>query len=575
MRTSARASGRSKTRSGTTGGSWARCCRSSARAEPRARAARARDRAHAGPALPRRRMAAADVRRGAPRAAQRGRVRDRRAARAAVRPRGLRGLPADDGRGGVGSRGRTSGAASSGARSAGASCGGRCPRAWRFAGRSPGRSGTRSPSWPATPYKEDDQGRGGAGLRGPDPAGGAPAPASIYFGEASSDGGAGGGALRLGVPARIAIATALAACPLASASDLPAAPATRSFEADVKPVLERSCYACHNSALKNADVNLQAFETEADVLKDDHTWVEGRREDAHARHAARRRSRRSRTTRSASSPTGSRPTFERAEAGGPPDPGRVTARRLNRTEYDNSVRDLLGVDLRLAEDFPQDDTGYGFDNNGDVLSLSPALMEKYLVGGRAHRARRGLRPRGRRQPASCACRPRGRAIEPTPDAAPGVRPTGLTPPQRGARDAPLPGRRATYVMRLILGGERPAGSEPLEVGLVPGRPSRSASSASIPRASARSSTTARTSRARRASSALRVTAGEHRLSGTIVRLYEGLPAVLRRPEPVEAAGPAAARVQAAAGRYARGDREAARSASRSGCRRRRRSTTRA
>ena len=62
----------------------------------------------------------------------------------------------------------------------------------------------------------------------------------------------------------------------------------------------------------------------------------------------------------------------------PPDPGRVTARRLNRVEYNNTVRELLGVNLRPADDFPQDDAGYGFDNIADVLSLSPVLMEKYL-----------------------------------------------------------------------------------------------------------------------------------------------------------------------------------------------------
>ncbi len=59
------------------------------------------------------------------------------------------------------------------------------------------------------------------------------------------------------------------------------------------------------------------------------------------------------------------------------DPGRVTLRRLNRAEYDNTVRDLLGDETRPAQDFPADDHGYGYDNNGDVLSLSPLLMEKY------------------------------------------------------------------------------------------------------------------------------------------------------------------------------------------------------
>lgn len=60
------------------------------------------------------------------------------------------------------------------------------------------------------------------------------------------------------------------------------------------------------------------------------------------------------------------------------DPGRVTIRRLNRTEYNNTVRDLVGVNFKPAADFPADDVGYGFDNIGDVLSLPPLLMEKYL-----------------------------------------------------------------------------------------------------------------------------------------------------------------------------------------------------
>src|SRR5262249_37404790 len=57
---------------------------------------------------------------------------------------------------------------------------------------------------------------------------------------------------------------------------------------------------------------------------------------------------------------------------------RVTVRRLNRAEYNNTVRDLLGLDLRPADDFPADDVGDGFDNNGAVLALPPILLEKYL-----------------------------------------------------------------------------------------------------------------------------------------------------------------------------------------------------
>jgi hypothetical protein len=61
-----------------------------------------------------------------------------------------------------------------------------------------------------------------------------------------------------------------------------------------------------------------------------------------------------------------------------PDPGRVTIRRLNRAEYNNTVRDLVGIDFEAGADFPADDSGYGFDNIGDVLSLPPVLFERYL-----------------------------------------------------------------------------------------------------------------------------------------------------------------------------------------------------
>ena len=65
------------------------------------------------------------------------------------------------------------------------------------------------------------------------------------------------------------------------------------------------------------------------------------------------------------------------EADAPPDPGTRVLQRLNRAEYDNSVRDLLGTTLRPSVDFPADDFGYGFDNIGDVLSMSPLHLELY------------------------------------------------------------------------------------------------------------------------------------------------------------------------------------------------------
>ncbi len=65
-----------------------------------------------------------------------------------------------------------------------------------------------------------------------------------------------------------------------------------------------------------------------------------------------------------------------------PDVGRVTIRRLNRREYDNTIQDLLYTELNLSESFPSDDVGYGFDNIGDVLTLTPLHLEQYLKAAR-------------------------------------------------------------------------------------------------------------------------------------------------------------------------------------------------
>jgi hypothetical protein len=71
--------------------------------------------------------------------------------------------------------------------------------------------------------------------------------------------------------------------------------------------------------------------------------------------------------------------MDHADRNAKPDPGRVTMRRLNRLEYRNTIRDLIGISFDPTADFPSDDIGHGFDNIGDVLSLSPVLMERYLT----------------------------------------------------------------------------------------------------------------------------------------------------------------------------------------------------
>src|SRR5206468_7670055 len=70
--------------------------------------------------------------------------------------------------------------------------------------------------------------------------------------------------------------------------------------------------------------------------------------------------------------------FARQDRATRPEPGRISARRLNRAEYNNTIRDLLGVDLRPADSFPSDTPAFGFDNISDALTLSPGLTEKYV-----------------------------------------------------------------------------------------------------------------------------------------------------------------------------------------------------
>jgi cytochrome c551/c552 len=65
-----------------------------------------------------------------------------------------------------------------------------------------------------------------------------------------------------------------------------------------------------------------------------------------------------------------------------PNPGHPTIHRLNRNEYSNAVRDLLDLDVKAGDDLPLDDSGYGFDNIGDVLTFSPVLLERYMTVAR-------------------------------------------------------------------------------------------------------------------------------------------------------------------------------------------------
>ena len=157
------------------------------------------------------------------------------------------------------------------------------------------------------------------------------------------------------------------------------AASTSVFTNSVQPFFAKNCYACHNAKLKIGGLNLEAYanvppaatnrgefekilqkleagemppktqsrpsQAELDVVA---TWIQARYRIA-------------------------------AGNSGVENAGRIKVRRLNRVEYNNTLRDLLGVDAQPANEFPQDDSAYGFDNIAQALSVSPLLMEKYLA----------------------------------------------------------------------------------------------------------------------------------------------------------------------------------------------------
>ena len=149
------------------------------------------------------------------------------------------------------------------------------------------------------------------------------------------------------------------------------------FESDVLPILSDYCFSCHGNGKKKGDVTLDAYKTEASVLQDRKVWEKVLHNlNTHVMPPENKRQptpeERDRVVRWIET------TVFKCDCDHP-DPGRVTLRRLNRAEYNNTIRDLVGVDFQPAEDFPADDVGYGFDNIGDVLSMPPILMEKYMA----------------------------------------------------------------------------------------------------------------------------------------------------------------------------------------------------
>jgi mono/diheme cytochrome c family protein len=337
----------------------------------------------------------------------------------------------------------------------------------------------------------------------------------------------------------VRIAAAILACFLVDSSspraDGPApdsSPAAQwqAFQETVQPFLVKHCLACHADK-KRGDIRLDQFPDEKALAK----WVPILEKVVDA-------------LRQRAMPPAKRPQprddeikpvlawldayLARLDQRTPIASRRAVVRRLNRAEYNNTVRDLLGVTFQPADDFPPDIPGHGFDNNVGTLSLSPLLVEKYLAAAEkvARAAVFGPEPM---KPERVAHQPwfaadafsKNKTIKFDYDETGMSLPNALHVVQRFAVDG-------EYKLRCILRGVRPVGSDPIELAFWIDGKRVHETKVAVP--------TKRT--AGRAPGEVNglwvefrtpIRAGEHWLAVTILRMYEGLPPAYKGPKPAK------------------------------------------
>lgn len=153
--------------------------------------------------------------------------------------------------------------------------------------------------------------------------------------------------------------------------------AATEFEKDIQPLLQKYCSDCHMDGSKKGELSLDEYPSLEMHLQDHKLWSAVWEMLRAEMMPPFKKPQPSPEERQRIITWIEHDVFKVDPAN--PDPGRVTIRRLNREEYRNTIRDLLGIEYDVTDAFPTDDTGYGFDTIGDVLSLSPLLMEKYIA----------------------------------------------------------------------------------------------------------------------------------------------------------------------------------------------------
>jgi Protein of unknown function (DUF1592)/Protein of unknown function (DUF1588)/Protein of unknown function (DUF1587)/Protein of unknown function (DUF1585)/Protein of unknown function (DUF1595)/Planctomycete cytochrome C len=311
-----------------------------------------------------------------------------------------------------------------------------------------------------------------------------------------------------------------------------------SFQRELRPFLTKNCFVCHNAERQAGDLNLESFAKLSSLSESREDWklIVQRVETGEMPPSE---------MPAKSIPPGGLPNpppaerqaaihwikseFARADGAITPLAGRVTARRLNRVEYNNTIQDLLGIKFWPADDFPQDDASHGFDNIADSLTMSPVLMEKYLVA--AERAARmavyGPEPL---HPATKKLEQVERDVLNRTEVPKEYDVTGLNTDRslHAIHRFPVDGE---YLFRVTSRGFRPLGSNPLELGLwLDGKlvtelqvdPKEDGPSL----LGGRQDLFGKPQEFR-----MFVPAGDHWVAATVLRMFEGLPPIYKGPNP--------------------------------------------
>ena len=149
------------------------------------------------------------------------------------------------------------------------------------------------------------------------------------------------------------------------------------FAEHAEPFFSDYCYGCHADGASEGGVTLDDFATQPGRMRDTDLWwriLKNIRADIMPPHGEDRPS--GKEVRQLGDWV-ARTVFQIDPQ--EPDPGHVVLRRLNRLEYRDTIHDLMGIHFESEVEFPPDDTGFGFDNIGEVLTLSPLLVEKFVA----------------------------------------------------------------------------------------------------------------------------------------------------------------------------------------------------